>query len=491
MSKLNLGRKQYRGESGSFAQEYVDKQLGKHKNAVPLDHADESVTEEKLAAEAVTEEKIADSAVTDEKIGTRTINKPEGAGTTTGTLTNLLNTITAAVKGHILNTQNALSAKLEANNIKAGKNIALAFDGNNITISGANEDGTPPNAVYVYCDGNDDHLKLQEAIDEVEDTSIPTMIYPVGECVLKVAALGVPEVSDETICLITMKDNMTIDGQYCRMILDFTEPFDEGGYVTVFKAGNNCGLINSRITSRGENVCKHVLFTSDTPSVGKTYGTVFANNKLNGIVAKLDMQYTIYGYIYVSNGIIYNNEFKTIDTSNCSTNFISAGCDVIHNNFDGVNCGSCLIRMNGKHLMDNTFSNVAGPTDYDNLVGVTGTGTTVTGNSFIGISTYSIIMETSSQYASIKDNALINVSTAEDDAEITAIMSTGRGTVVASNRVTFATGAAAKPCIKTPLSVSGTYSVVTDNATNYVTIGEISGTGTVQDNNVATRQVTA
>ncbi len=121
MSKLNLGRKQYRGESGSFAQEYVDKQLGKHKNAVPLDHADESVTEEKLAAEAVTEEKIADSAVTDEKIGSRTIDNPATEnGTETGLLTALLNRITQAIRTQREETQMALDTKADKQTAEGG-----------------------------------------------------------------------------------------------------------------------------------------------------------------------------------------------------------------------------------------------------------------------------------------------------------------------------------------------------------------------------------
>lgn len=121
MSKLNLGRKQYRGESGSFAQEYVDKQLGKHKNDVPLDHADESVTEEKLAAEAVTEEKIADSAVTDEKIGSRTIDNPATEnGTETGLLTALLNRITQAIRTQREETQMALGTKADKQTAEGG-----------------------------------------------------------------------------------------------------------------------------------------------------------------------------------------------------------------------------------------------------------------------------------------------------------------------------------------------------------------------------------
>ena len=78
------------------AVEQIQANIDSHKAATTLDHPDGSVTEEKLAA----------GAVTDVKIGNRTINKPDAEGTTSGLLTALLNTITAAIKSHIGNQDN-------------------------------------------------------------------------------------------------------------------------------------------------------------------------------------------------------------------------------------------------------------------------------------------------------------------------------------------------------------------------------------------------
>ena len=89
--------------SASFEAGYTDKRIKEHRRAEVLDHADGSVTEEKLK----------NNAVTDKKIGERTIGKPDGEGTTTGTLTSLLNTITAAMKTHVSNNKAALRGKAD------------------------------------------------------------------------------------------------------------------------------------------------------------------------------------------------------------------------------------------------------------------------------------------------------------------------------------------------------------------------------------------
>ena len=54
MGKLYVGKSQYRGDNRNFSQEYTDKQLEKHRNAIPLDHANGSVTLAKLAGDVKT-----------------------------------------------------------------------------------------------------------------------------------------------------------------------------------------------------------------------------------------------------------------------------------------------------------------------------------------------------------------------------------------------------------------------------------------------------
>ena len=64
MGKFQIGKKQYKGESSQFSKEYVDKKLGEHRSAEPLDHPDGSVTAQKLAEQSVELSKLA-AAVTD------------------------------------------------------------------------------------------------------------------------------------------------------------------------------------------------------------------------------------------------------------------------------------------------------------------------------------------------------------------------------------------------------------------------------------------
>lgn len=54
MGKLYVGKNQYRGDNRNFSQEYTDKQLEKHRNAIPLDHANGSVSLAKLAGDVKT-----------------------------------------------------------------------------------------------------------------------------------------------------------------------------------------------------------------------------------------------------------------------------------------------------------------------------------------------------------------------------------------------------------------------------------------------------
>jgi len=97
--------------SASFEAGYLDKCMREHKTAQTLDHADGSVTEEKLA----------EDAVTDKKIGTRTVQDPrDDAGAITGWLTPLLECITQAIRAQRANTVKALDKKADKENGYSG-----------------------------------------------------------------------------------------------------------------------------------------------------------------------------------------------------------------------------------------------------------------------------------------------------------------------------------------------------------------------------------
>ncbi len=355
------------------------------------------------------------------------------------------------------------------------------------------ESCVPKNEKYVYCDGKDDYLKIQAAIDEVEDTSIPTVIYPVGKCVLEVAARGLGIGANDHVFLINLGDNKMLDGRYCQIILDFKKPYEgsedqdeEYKFVTVFKAGTNSGVVNSQITSQGSHVCSHVLFSSGNTYTGTTYGAVFANNYVHDVTPKTPSSVRVYGYIYTFDGYIYNNKFKSIDMElYMGSNFISTGGYVAGNSFEDLKCGNALIQSRGKKIVNNTFTNIQGPYNY--LIQISGIqGMIVSENTFHMVtvmSDYSLIgME--SGYGNIINNTFTQLEAANANDNIIAIGAYSANIVVSGNNIRFATTEPTKSCTKTPVIADGVRCIVTNNSTSHTSIGEVSGEGSIEDNNV-------
>lgn len=99
-------------ENVKEALEQTAEVLEEHRTAEVLDHPDGSVTTAKLADSAVTEEKLTNGSVTDEKIGSRTVQNPENeVGTVTGTVTELFNAETEAIRTQWSNTLKELLKK--------------------------------------------------------------------------------------------------------------------------------------------------------------------------------------------------------------------------------------------------------------------------------------------------------------------------------------------------------------------------------------------
>lgn len=389
-----------------------------------------------------------------------------------------------------------LQTKLEAGNIKAGSNVTVTTNGDDVTIS--SDSNGPKNAKFVYCDGSDDHLKIQAAIDEVTDTSIPTVIYPVGECVLKVIARGVPEGIYQPINLITLGDNMTLDGKYCKIILDFTAPFTEtegwqNGFVTIFMLGNNSGLMNCDISARGDNLCHHRLVTCYAAQVGPnaapTTGTKFVNNKVSGITVKLDtLNAAAFGYIYLVDSIIANNQFKNLDCTHCGA-FIYSNGTISQNMFESITLGGYLIQTGGKYVIDNRFENIT--EGSSGLVEVTGMYTNISGNVWGNIHMFGGNVLCVSGRATVMNNAIINLTVQENSKinELYGIYITSNS-VVFGNKIYFPASVSGESYTKVPLLIEGNYNFVMGNITNYTSIGEVTGTGNIQRDNIATGQIT-
>ncbi|MCI9627320.1 MAG: hypothetical protein HFI90_11155 [Clostridia bacterium] len=357
------------------------------------------------------------------------------------------------------------------------------------------ESCVPKNEKYVYCDGNDDHLKIQAAIDEVEDTGIPTVIYPVGECVLKVIARGVPAGVYQPMDLITLGDNMTLDGRYCRIILDFTTHFTEtetdyNGFVTIFKLGNNSGIENCTISAQGTYLCHHRLascltYSDDGPNIRAT-GTRFINNKVSDITVKLDtMNIAAFGYIYLTDSVIKDNHFKNIDCTHCGT-FINSGGSILQNTFENITTGGRIITTGGRYFMNNAFYYVTAP-----QVEVSGGYVNVSGNIWGNIETFGDAVISVSNRTNIVNNTIFNLALSEEYvADQVSGIYADLNSIITGNKIYFRSTMSGPLYTKMPLEVNGNNSVVTGNITNYTSIGEISGAGSVQEGNIATGQVT-
>ena len=349
------------------------------------------------------------------------------------------------------------------------------------------ESCVPKNEKYVYCDGKDDYLKIQAAIDEVEDTSIPTVIYPVGECVLDITGFNEPPNEYEMAYMVDLKNNVTIDGRYCKIVLDTTKTCEVDRYIVVFKAGNDSGLVNCQICGRGENTRKYILFTSGTANTGGvTYRTVFANNKISDIKVQLSTHYYVRGYIYVYDGVIEGNEFWNIEIK--GGDLVNSDCDIIRNRFHDCTFGNYFIETNGRHFMNNVFERITSSNMTGNVIKIySGAGHVVTGNHFEDVMlTRGSILYIDSYGGSVRDNFVLISLTAESNVVTMRIIRIeGEGTVVSGNAILLFKDGDVE-CTIYPYVVNGLSNIVTDNMTNCTSIGTIGGEGTVQSNNIAT-----
>lgn len=250
-----------------------------HRAGIPLDHPNESVTTEKIAAgavgtaqlavgavnhfiladsavetkaiknNAVTSEKLASGAVTLGKLGADAITalidgkaeakeyyiedldrcrgtglyrvvKKNGDGFPEGETEGYM----TVWHGNGLEFMQMLYCGDEGQNYRVY--IRHAYDENDQTqFTGWKRIDVLPNERYVYCDGNNDELKINKAIDEldamVSDGAMRT-IHLVGRCVLQINDNMHPipcNPDNFYYSIIKTTKNMVFDGQYCSDII--------------------------------------------------------------------------------------------------------------------------------------------------------------------------------------------------------------------------------------------------------------------------------
>lgn len=227
-----------------------------------------------------------------------------------------------------------------------------------------------PNAGYVVCDGNNDELKIQKAIDNGVK-----VIYPIGTCVItnENTSTGDGDLSDHQV-VINLKQDVTLDGMYCdELIFKNSAPAekqvifqlaDGAKFKNVKMREEDCTVdtVNPMIFFGGECEVSDCSFSNLYDPYGMHgmyfYKGKFMNNMIDGWSLH-SFGNIAYSFYCKAGSMVENNVFQNITNDPESYYSVMVIYDSQFNNNKFSNCnfqrGTVSIRGN---MSGNTFSDI-------------------------------------------------------------------------------------------------------------------------------------
>jgi len=198
----------------------------------------------------------------------------------------------------------------------------------------------PDNAIYVYCDGQNDAAKINAALGEnAAESTEQRIVYLVGDCVLDASDLILDESSATKAYVIRPCANVIFDGTYCTSLTwdGSAEVANSVAYCVFNFTKGSCGFRNMHI--------KYVNMDNAWYAPAFIYYGA-TEDKGSFIMRDMvieDMQAGNNRYLIIISGaarsLVENVTFKrlTIKSRNTSVQCMTFGsCDFVNNKFYGV-----------------------------------------------------------------------------------------------------------------------------------------------------------
>ena len=244
----------------------------------------------------------------------------------------------------------------------------------NTPIPAAGTSTKTKNQIFVVCDGDHDELKLQAAIDSVQNNSV---IYPVGtQCVLTnentIRGYGLTNSSGR--CVISLKGGMTLDGSMCdEFVFKNTNPVEKQYifHIPQFSTMKNVTLVEDTKTVTSDTINPTVLYAeNDSNIVFCSFVTIFSTHQLGVSTFKLGkllfFNNVINGFegapgnaitkeIYIARyAKIIGNEFLNFTQNKPLLGFMLSATNIFFQYNYIETCDNCLISLGGS-IMGNIF----------------------------------------------------------------------------------------------------------------------------------------
>lgn len=372
--------------------------------------------------------------------------------------------------------------------------------------------------IYVVCDGNNDELKLQAAMETAPNNSI---IYPVGECVItNENTIDSDDFPNNYKSILKIKSYMSIDGRYCeKMVFKNTLPSE---HKMIFYMSENSSIRNLNFYEEdcsidkinpiiiyscdyGEVInCKfYNLF--DTNEVASSCGinmnsySKFSNNLISGWTVN-PYSSVSYSFRMMRESIIENNIFENIIAIQPITgNVISTLSSNINNNtFKNCNLNGGNMKFSGGRFSGNYFNNVSSAYILlgGNIFGCNFNNVSSESDTIFDISQKSIVtgcifqncslvngtyMFDLGQGAIFSDNIIYNASLPSEQEIFVAILN--KDTMFMNNRIHIKSESMENPEMYVLDGYEG--SVCMNNVTNSTSMGRFDDTCTVTNNVVS------
>ena len=371
------------------------------------------------------------------------------------------------------------------------------------------------NQIFVVCDGDQDELKLQAAIDSAQNNSV---IYPVGtQCVLTnentIRGYGLPESSGRAV--ISLKSGITLDGSMCDdFVFKNTNPVAKQYifHMTQSTTMKNVVFHEDTETVTADTVNPTVLSVgSESKIVSCTFYNIFSTHQfgvstfeMNGVLFVDNIIDTFAGapannltneIKITSNSFVMGNKFLNFTQKEQTLGYMLQASTVFVNNYMSgfTNCSIAI----GKKIVGNIFK-----TFTDCSIDISGE---ISDNEFT-----TITQNTKTPFISTTGITLISgnrMSVIKINAEYIDFIECGNYTVICGNYMHISAGPASGQCnlitagsktfiadnmfrAMTPVTANADFSiiysdgktVVKNNVTNATSIGTFGDTCVVDGN---------